>query len=70
MQAFHDEFSFSSLHCSVCLMMQGGGGRAREKKEGMKEVLESLPTLWDDEQYTSEYDLSSFMNSLSAAKRD
>ena len=49
--------------------MQGGGG-LREKKEGMKEVLESLPTLWDEEQYKSEYDLSSFMTSLTAAKRD
>ena len=34
----------------------------------MKDVLESLPTLWDEEQYKSEYDLSNFMNSLSAAK--
>lgn len=50
--------------------MQGGGGKPREKREGMKEVLDSLPTLWDEDQYSNEYDLSSFMNSLSAAKRD
>jgi TATA-binding protein-associated factor len=47
----------------------GSRGRSRGKRgEGMKEVLENLPTLWDEEQYKSEYDLSSFMNSLSAAK--
>ena len=36
----------------------------------MKEVLESLPSLWDEEQYKSEYELSSFIDSLSAANRD
>ena len=46
----------------------GGGarGKSRDKKsESVKDLLESLPTLWDEDQYKSEYDLSSFMNSLS-----
>ena len=47
--------------------MQASGSRGRGKERGVKDVLESLPTLWDEEQYKSEYDLSSFMNSLSAA---
>ena len=53
-----------------CVYIQGGRGKGKgeRRSEGMKEVLESLPTLWDEEQYKSEYDLSTFMNSLSAAK--
>ena len=52
------------------ILIQGGvgGRRGRSKEKGMKDVLEGLPNLWDEEQYKSEYDLSSFMNSLSAAK--
>jgi len=30
----------------------------------MKKILENLPELWDDKQYTDEYDLSGFMKSL------
>ena len=56
--------------CNDNYNMQSGGRRAGEKREGMKEVLESLPTLWDEEQYKSEYDLSSFIDSLSAARKD
>ena len=45
----------------------GGGKGRRGGGEGVKEILENLPTLWDEDQYKSEYDLTSFMNSLSSA---
>lgn len=31
---------------------------------GAKAVLESLPDLWDEDQYDSEYDLDAFMSAL------
>lgn len=34
------------------------------KSKGIKSVLESLPDLWDTEQYETEYDLSNFLQSL------
>lgn len=44
---------------SVCL--QDSTGR---EGGGLKKVLESLPELWDDQQYADEYDLSGFIKSL------
>lgn len=46
-----------------------GGTRAKEGRETMKSVLESMPELWSEDQYHSEYDLSSFMQSLSVVKK-
>lgn len=34
------------------------------KLTGMKSILENLPDLWDSEQYTKEYDLTNFIESL------
>ena len=35
----------------------------------MKSVLESIPELWSEEQYASEYDLNAFMKSLTDTKQ-
>ena len=37
-------------------------------KSSMKTILENLPELWDDSQYTSEYDLEAYGSSSSGAK--
>ena len=37
-------------------------------KSSMKTILENLPELWDDSQYTSEYDLEAYGSSSSSAK--
>ena len=42
----------------------GGGG-----KESMQSILENLPELWNEDQYRSEYDLSSFMKSLATVEK-
>lgn len=42
---------------------QGESGKPA-KQEGLKSILENLPELWDEDQYKTEYDLSSFMQSL------
>ena len=36
----------------------------KDGRNSMKRVLESMPELWDESQYTNEYDLSNFMKSL------
>ena len=38
-------------------------------RESMRSVLENLPELWSEEQYRSEYDLSSFMKSLATVEK-
>jgi len=42
---------------------KGGGGGA-EHCRGIKAMLESLPELWEGEQYETEYDLTGFMKTL------
>ena len=45
----------------------GGGGEARgggPEARGIKAMLESLPELWEGEQYEQEYDLTGFMRTL------
>ena len=37
-------------------------------KSSMKTILENLPELWDDSQYTSEYDLEAYGSTSSANK--
>ena len=41
---------------------------AKSGKSSMKTILENLPELWDDSQYTSEYDLEAYGSSSSANK--
>lgn len=41
-------------------------GGAKGEGGGLKKVLEKLPELWDDQQYSEEYDLSGFIKSLTA----
>ena len=41
-------------------------GMAKEGRGGLKKVLDNLPELWDEQQYSEEYDLSGFMKSLTA----
>lgn len=43
-----------------------GGGECSNSKNtaGVKAILESLPELWDQQQYDNEYDLSQFMAKL------
>ena len=53
--------------------MQEGQGATQSSRGGqasMKSILENMPELWSEEQYTSEYDLSSFMQSLAAANKN
>ena len=53
--------------------MQEGQGATQTSRGGqasMKSILENMPELWSEEQYTSEYDLSSFMQSLGAANKN
>lgn len=38
----------------------------KEEGQGMRSVLENLPELWSDDQYKNEYDLSTFVKSLSS----
>ena len=38
-------------------------------KESMRSILENLPELWSEDQYRSEYDLSSFMKSLASVEK-
>lgn len=35
-----------------------------KSNQGMKNILENLPDLWDSEQYDNEYDLTNFLQSL------
>ena len=48
---------------------QGVTQAPRGGQAGMKSILENMPELWSEEQYASEYDLSSFMQSLAAANK-
>ena len=53
--------------------MQEGQGATQTSRGGqasMKSILENMVELWSEEQYTSEYDLSSFMQSLAAANKN
>lgn len=43
-------------------------GGAKGEGVGLKKVLEGLPELWDDQQYSEEYDLSGFIKSLTATE--
>ena len=36
-----------------------------KKSKGMKALLENLPELWDDSQYTSEYNMDTYSSSAS-----
>ena len=42
---------------------EGGRGGAGEKG-GVKAVLESLPELWEEDQYTEEYNMDTFIKNL------
>ena len=44
------------------------GDDSAKGKSSMKTILENLPELWDDSQYTSEYDLEAYGSSSSGAK--
>ena len=46
--------------CAYVFQATGGSGVA-----GMRSMMQSLPELWAEDQYSNEYDLSSFMKSLS-----
>ena len=39
-------------------------------KSSMKTILENLPELWDDSQYTSEYDLEAYGSSSSNSAKN
>lgn len=52
-----------------CALQEGavvGGAGGGAEAGGLKKVLENLPELWDDQQYSDEYDLSGFIKSLTA----
>lgn len=39
-------------------------GDNKQSTRGIKSIIESLPDLWDENSYETEYDLSSFIKSL------
>ena len=45
-----------------------GSKKDSNKPAGLKDVLENLPELWNEEQYQNEYGIENFMESLCAAK--
>jgi len=45
--------------------VDAAGEVSSKKKGGIKAVLENLEELWDDSQYEEEYNLTSFLESLS-----
>ena len=49
--------------CSLVGLQAGGGGGVK-RGGGMHSVVENMPELWSADQYSSEYDLTSFMRSL------
>ena len=65
--------SLLSMNTSVVLDLFQLGGASQTtasakagsgKQEGLKSVLESLPELWSEEQYNTEYDITNFVQSL------
>lgn len=67
--------SLQSMHTSELLDLfqlgeerqgKAGGKRDSSKPANLKEVLENLPELWNEEQYQNEYGIDNFMESLSA----
>ena len=57
------------LHENLFPFCAQDGGAEGGGSGGMKKVLENLPELWDDQQYSNEYDLSGFMKSLTAVEK-
>ena len=53
-----DLFTLDSRHDQVA-----SEGKSTSSR-GVKSVLENLPELWEESAYESEYDLTSFINSL------
>lgn len=43
---------------------RAGAGGSAGGSGGMKNVIENLPELWEDQQYEEEYDLTQFIQSL------
>lgn len=52
-----DLFTLDSCHASA-------GVEDKQNSRGVKSILESLPDLWEESAYESEYDLSNFIQSL------
>jgi hypothetical protein len=42
------------------------GGVAQTEGAGLKKILGNLPELWNEQQYSDEYDLTGFIKSLAA----
>jgi TATA-binding protein-associated factor len=52
---------------------EGSGGKASGSRlggSGLKNMIDSLPDLWDEDQYHNEYDLQNFMQSLKSTHDD
>lgn len=58
-----DDPKKSNSACGQLELSADKSGNGTQVK-GMKAVLETLPELWDSHQYETEYDLSSFLQSL------
>lgn len=43
---------------------QARGSAGQTSKTSVKQMMENLPELWEDQQYQEEYDLSSFIKTL------
>jgi TATA-binding protein-associated factor len=52
-----DLFTLDSSHASAST-------EDKHSSRGVKSILENLPDLWEESAYESEYDLSSFIQSL------
>ena len=51
-------------------MSTQGNKEGKKDTTGMRSVLENLPELWSEEQYKTEYDLTSFVKSLADSTVD
>lgn len=56
-----DLFTLDSSHAAA---IGSSDEKSSSNARGVKSVLESLPDLWEESAYESEYDLSSFIQSL------
>lgn len=56
-----DLFTLESGHASNIVNSDNKSGSS---SRGVKSILESLPDLWEESAYESEYDLSTFIQSL------
>lgn len=59
-----DLFTLDSKAAHSADDKSGKSGSSSSGKSGVKSLLDNLPELWDEQQYDTEYDLTTFISSL------